>query len=611
MENEVKTNKCSKNDEQQPDTTQSKSGYLAVTKSMDEEMRIKDIIQSIIDDSIMSKKMQEWKGFNFHNYFDVKMYRNIDVVNKTPYSVVVRNKLKDISLTVDHIKIDKEYSLDNMDTLSDNLRRMHWFDMEYNRQIADQIINIVRQDIFGYQHTNIGWSELYNNVVFKLYNIIEAERVIESNYVGNLRITQKGEYNEYIKRINELVIGRTRLELAWCVSVAGVLLSLLNIDDTNVVINYYGESGSGKTITSKVALSMFSLASKLFMSFNTTDNELERQFGKYQILPAVIDDKLVGEFGEISEKRTAYKLASQLFRLAEGHVKGRMNSKDSLIEYYCPIIMTAETSIVEAMKQVKADGQYHRIIEIHCDKGELTESIEHANKINEFLDNMGGVAAEPFIQYLMKRHSKESLMCKYMGFREEITACLTDKGINTRASNRIALIKLAAELLKECFQLEFHTQDITELLITSCQNAYEKADALQEQYKNILSYCQKHSNYFVETCKKANIEQHLGLIKSDETGRKVLQVSGETLSFILTQKEPQQYLDYIKENNITTVSEEKIKINSLNVVELIRMLRDKGYIKTNLAKTSKDALTTKVTLFTGDKQVPVYTIYLD
>lgn len=597
-------------------------------KSMEKGTDVEQIIKDIINEARISEKMRRWIGFDVDKEFQMNMYRNIDIKDGMPFNVWIKNINNGVQKKINHVGIMQEMLNDKDTILTKTLLECNFHEMDFKPRIASKLKKMIKEERYEYQHEQIGWDEINGSPIFKLCNIIKSDSTIASKYIGGLRIKRKGCYEEYIKGIKELIIGNTYLELAWCVSVAGVISSTMGIDDTNLVINYYGESSSGKTITSKIMLSMWSLASKLFMSFNSTDNEMERKFGQYKILPAVIDDKLVSISGEVNEKRSASKLAEQLFRLSEGHVRGRMNSKDSLLEYNCPVIMTSETSIVEAMAQTNTFGQYHRFIEIQCKKGQLTQDEEHANQIEALLEETGGVAGERFVQYFMNRYSsKEELTSQYYRVRGGVIKILKSRGISVRAANRIAMIMLAAELVKECFRININLGQMQELLLNSMEKAYVKAQSLDKYYIKFIDYCNNHPQCFVSNVKEGEVMKHFGHIKKDETGRIIAQLQTKTINFIFTGKEPEEYFKWLeiekeqKENDkdcdgmntkpnkgsITDIT--KISSNEFN--NIISKWNERGYLKRDLAKTSKGARTTKVVLFSKEKQDPVYTIYMD
>lgn len=103
--------------------------------------------------------------------------------------------------------------------------------------------------------------------------------------------------DSYVKGIRELVIGNPKLETALVTGFSGFLTQALSIeqkDDYNIVVNFTGRTSTGKTTTSKLALTPFGKPKNLIRNFNETKAKSEINMVSYGIIPYIMDDKIAG-----------------------------------------------------------------------------------------------------------------------------------------------------------------------------------------------------------------------------------------------------------------------------------------------------------------------------
>ncbi len=580
------------------------------TMSLNPEVKnVNDYLEGIIHDVEVRMDFSQHINVEMKDRFEVKKTRNIDCNDKPPIEVTVRNKNNDIKIPVDYVAIMKEADADKHDKMNTVMKQLDYYDVTHLKLFTDYFYDSVTHPGY-FRHEKIGWDRFDNKKIFKLHNITDEEgKVIPSAYSGTVKLEQAGTKEDYIKGIRELVIGNERLELILCCSVTGVLSSLMRLNDVNVVLNFTAPSGSGKTCCSKLALSMFGQASKLLMSFNMTENEMENRLGDYSIIPAVIDDKMVSNLEAASKLRSASKMASFLFRLSEGHVKGRMNQINSYKEFNCPVVMTTETSIIDEMLLLKVDGQYCRIIEILCNKGELTGSAEDANRLDEFMRMQGGTIIEDFIAAVIKWNEVD-LEVEYERIRTGLKEKLSERGIPSRAGNRIAILLLAAKLINRVFGWGVSVDKIEQLLINNVSIAYSKVKTPEDRYRQLVDYCNCYNEKFPDNSSKANKKEHLGLLRYNTAGKRELWVSRDILNFILTGREPQIYFDGLEDNQKWRFAETEKALDTSTFNNVLSKWGDKGYLNMKIKPSSVGARTEKNTLFHKEKQELAYHIFI-
>lgn len=485
---------------------------------------------------------------------------------------------------------------------------------ELDRECIKKLIwEIIGDKEYSYTHQQIGWGHHLGEKVIKLFNIEAKQETIESEYLGRVKLCKKGTLDEFTQGVKELIVGNSRLELALIASVCGLINQELDESDTNIVINFQGEPSTGKTQTTKLTLILFGDPNKLFRTFHLTENKAEKEIADYRILPVVMDDKLVGIAGKNQEEQCNV-LVNNIFRYATGHVKGRMNDKDSLAECYSPIILSTENSIIDLMKSSSSKGQFYRIFEISCRRGELTSSIGHSRKIEKFMRSSYGVAGERFVQYLIRNNMYgNKLKDKFYKWHDEIIRDFEEAGYadRDRMANRMAVIILAGELLNSCFTFGIDLKKVQELLMGAVKAAFDKANEEYDCIKGIQEYINKYKEYFADSRKNCDKYRHLGQYRKNQYGYYELAVCKEALCYILSGKEPKDYLDYLMakdKGEKFEVSKKAKPMKPTGLLEMLRSWRDKGILTSTRVSAGTKTLTIQETLFNNDRQHNVHII---
>jgi len=388
--------------------------------------------------------------------------------------------------------------------------------LDKNGEVAEVVMNVVKEKIqnrrYILQYFKIGWGMYKGKPIFKLFRIHNAAGAGESEYVGKLKINKKGDLDGYVNGLKKLVVGKPKLELALIVGVYGILLQLLELPDCNLIINFYGKStntnyndtsGIGKSTAVKLCLMLYGYAYELFKTYNATDNKIEAEMAKHVVVPYVIDDKLVTSIGT-SKRRLVSELVKFVFRFVSGQVRGRLNDSkyESYEKIYSPTIITAESAIADKMIGVDASGQFSRVIEIPCSRGELTGSKEHCEQLEEFISSYAGIGGEAFIEFLFREGLLAQILKeKYEAWVKMINAGVLGRSyIGSRVANKVSIIMLSAELLNQCFGLDMELSKIQETLENSVQDVNEKAKFADRAYEHLCNYVKNNFKRFAGEC---------------------------------------------------------------------------------------------------------------
>ncbi len=483
---------------------------------------------------------------------------------------------------------------------------------EAMREIISAFIDIkMKERDYQYTHQKVGWGFHLKQKMIKMSTAISEQGKIQSQYTGRLNLSKKGTVDEFIKGIKKLVIGNHRLELAFISGVCGLVVQELDKSDINIVINFVGNSSSGKTQTTKLALTLFGDPNELFLTFNSTENRTEKEMSEYQVVPVILDDKLVGVNGQDS-KRQSKAIINDIFRYASGHVKGRMYDDDSYNKHYCPIIISTEESIINIMKSSDTKGQFFRMFEVSCKRGELTSSKEHSKQLEAFMRNNYGHAIDVFAEWMIKNSIYgDKLKDKFDGWHTKIVDAFGQVDYADRMANRIAVIMLAGELLNACFDFKIDLDGIQNLLMESVKAAFGKAFEEDAQLKSLKEYIGAYPDNFADCRVNCNRYKHLGQYKKNEYGYNEVLVEPDALRYILSGKEPQDYLNYLKiesEGEKFETEKKKKPVEQISLLQILRTWRSKGYLISGRKSGKTTALTSQETLFNDSKQTSVYII---
>jgi hypothetical protein len=479
--------------------------------------------------------------------------------------------------------------------------------------IADFINSKLKRCDFSYSHEKLGWGFYKGNKVIKLANILTENESIPSKYTGGLDLNKRGSWEDFVMGVKKLIIGSPRLELALVLGVCGLIIQELNESDTNIVFCYYGPSSTGKTQATKIPLTLFGDPNQLFMTFNSTENRMETQLAEYRILPAIMDDKLIGINGE-SEKRRSFTVINHIFRYAAGHVRGRSLDKQSFTKYFCPIVISSEESIIDMLNSGKPKGQYFRILEVPCERGELTKNKEHSKQLEKFIRNNYGFAGDKFAEWLLSEQMYgDKLKDKYFEWHRKIDNDLGDTEYSSRMANRIAVILLAGDLLNKCFDFGINLESIQKLLIDSVTIALGKANKTISYIEQIKAYLDRYRKYFANCRNNSNPHEHMGLYQKNQYGLYELSVRPKALEYILSGKHPKDYLFYTQQDSKGDKFDTQQIVTPMITIELLPMLREwkkKGILVSGRDSGKTHTLTSQKTLFKNEKQQNVYIIQI-
>lgn len=489
-------------------------------------------------------------------YFDVSFKRGRKITRRKDYSMQTASKLL------------RELNAAGYILGEENCEKFkHWIRVQ-----------IKKEEQFIKKHCNIGWDSIETDdgkieQEIRLQDIYTKDGSLGSEYCGELKgkIDKKGTLESYVEGIKEHVIGNPKLETALITGFSGFLTQALSIeqkDDYNIVVNFTGKTSTGKTTTSKLALTPFGKPKNLIRSFNETQARSEISMSNFGIIPYIMDDKTAGS--NIKQRVGIESLITEIMALSDGEVKRRYHDKEDK-KFYCPVVMSTEDSIAEAIADTTKKGAYYRFIEIECNK-DLTDSGEHAEKLDEFMDANYGVAGEEFAKYLAGIYSTQTMVEDYL---DVVANIRNRKGSNHRAAKRQAVLMFTAQLMNECFNFNINTDKLLKMLDEQLMKSFDKSNKVLAELRRLHDYINDNQKYF-KSLKEFKRDECLGIYDYDSTNESK-QLIIETVAFnhIINGGKP---IDYFKFSDKAKDDKDNIDIGSNLGSKLIRAWKAKGYV---------------------------------
>lgn len=213
-------------------------------------------------------------------------------------------------------------------------------------------------------------------------------------------IKQEGSFADWINLIKEIrAAGRFEAVITIVASFASVLLEPLNMN--SFIVNLWGDTGKGKTVTLMVAASVWADPTEKggYMADpkdTPTYRELLQNF--LNNLPVMLDDmaKVKEQFdGDYSEL---------VYSLCAGKGKGRANKDlglNSATSWKQIILTNGEHSLISETTQ---GGAVNRVIDVEMDDGYI---YQNGNKVVETVSKNYGFAGRYFVENIKKMDKEE------------------------------------------------------------------------------------------------------------------------------------------------------------------------------------------------------------
>lgn len=253
------------------------------------------------------------------------------------------------------------------------------------------------------------------------------------------------------------------------------------------MVSMVGESGVGKTLVGKWALSAYGDWNKLILLRDDTRNALIGRLGLYGSLPAYID-----EITNIS----AEELSDLVYRVTQGRDKARLNKnsteKTGINAWNTLAIVTSNQSLVEKLSAHKSDAsaEMNRVFEYTVAGGFSREIGTH---IHRTVTNNYGHVGKTYVEWLTAHQSElEDKLNKLIEMIDSKTGAEAEERY---WSSIVGATILGGLIAKSLGLIQFDVSRVTAWAIdTIMDNRYNKKDNVQDGFDIIGIILDKYIN---------------------------------------------------------------------------------------------------------------------
>lgn len=393
-----------------------------------------------------------------------------------------------------------------------------------------------------YTHADLGFHYVNGKKAY-LLDCYYGPDLIESEYNGDLDLKPKGSLEKFKEMIFEEVKGNVRLELAFIIGLASIIVSFLkDILSSNVFLFHFtGDSSTGKTSSALLSLSSYGLPRKtkggLMKNFNSTDNAIM----------GYVKNKHGFCFGlDEASSRFNNDFTQFIYVISDGLTKGRANidgSAREIEEYSGIFIFTGENSVLE--NSGKANGLQMRVTELSFDA--WTSSPENAKNIVAGITKNYGHTAKIVAQQVLEL-GEEVLIQRFNDAKETVVVRFAEKDrFLDRISDKLAVIYLTSILVNESLDFGFDSLAIVDLLIEAeTEKMEDRVDLGDAAYAVIMESVTRYQGDFyrgqVDDRRRSVLsfeeqivtpKQLKGRIDYDEDGPKAVYITSAVLNEFL------------------------------------------------------------------------------
>ncbi len=356
----------------------------------------------------------------------------------------------------------------------------------------------LREEMTDNMHTSLGWDVVNGEPAVCLDDVYTVNGPQHSVYHGSMEelIGRNGSLAAYLNGLRDLVVPYPKISVMFLAGLSGLFTQRFRESDMNVLLNLYGTTSKGKTITLETALSAWGNPDSLKETWDSTRCGHDDALRNRSLLPFSIDDALLA-YKSMSDDKCSSELRVQIFALAGGVTRAR--HKEPPVRFYCPTLMTTEESMMSKMKGGGVRGQENRLIEVKVDN-DLTTDGRHAAELKRLTHENYGLFAPALAQWMVSSGPDEQAMrARIERIHENLMQDERMDGSYERLAKRISVILLMGELSNECFgELEFPLDAIRDILLGSVVASKEQCETTDICYSSLCRLYSEHPELFAD-----------------------------------------------------------------------------------------------------------------
>lgn len=336
-------------------------------------------------------------------------------------------------------------------------------------------------------HKQIGWGSTSRFLMSENYDNSNKVSVFEESRL--LKLSTNGNYSEWLKMVENHMLGNSGSELAIALGFSSVVvgyLARMNDLPRSLICELLGVSSTGKSTMQQFISSIYS-SRGLFDSFNATENS--------------IIEKLNGNFGlaySLDEwnSNTLQNTTRFLYQLSSGMSRMKLDSNSNIreqAEFSTTILTSSETSIRNTAEGLA--GLDVRVLPFKNVR--WTRDAKAADAIKRLSNENCGVAAKEFMKKLFKMEHDKLIIETYNLAKVTLEEVLPAHRFKSRLLDQYSMILCGAYLVNLVLDIVLDEDAIIKHLIDSylliteniVENSVDYVDVLTKVYsrsKNAL-----------------------------------------------------------------------------------------------------------------------------
>lgn len=344
------------------------------------------------------------------------------------------------------------------------------------------------------EYQSVGWVQDKNGEL-AFYGLEDDEHL---KYMGGKDLSTNGSFQTYRDKANEIVIGRTGLEIALLTSLSAAVIGLIATATKrpieSLLVHFYGNSSFGKTTALQLAASVWgnpAMGKGLLSSWNATDNAV---LGKLDLNYGIAQC-----FDESSAIKRDF--STLLYAISQNTSKSRLSKESHLksVKKFCTAILSSgENSLLKASNQNL--GLRVRVLEFFNVK--LTDDANHSNELQAFVaENHGAVGAE-FVRAL-SGIDLNSLLQTLSFWRDSLLSKIKLKtSVTERLVGKYAIILATADIARQFLGLNVDVEKIQSFFLEHHKAIANEANIGKRAYSCILDWLAKNRGKLLPETRK-------------------------------------------------------------------------------------------------------------
>ncbi|MBR6790685.1 MAG: DUF927 domain-containing protein [Oscillospiraceae bacterium] len=387
-------------------------------------------------------------------------------------------------------------------------------DIETRALVHDYLLDTDTVAPDKYYHTSLGFADINGERVYladtpiglkdplkaaSQYFARDFERATSDPVSRPKAFTPRGSLEEWKNLMSETAMHSKYLQLAISISLSAPIAHLLREMGVYAEVPIWtlvGESSTGKTTVLKLMAAVYGLPLEgvgLVKDINCTVNAFYKQLGHVRGGIQLIDE---------GTAKTDWKFSRVIYNLAKGVEPARCNSNSELkerVSFSGAIVISSEESF---FGKNTTQGNLARVVELSLP---WTQNADHAHMIVKGIRKAYGTAGPVFIENLLKfcRDDPEQLEEAFEEELDELKRLAGQiTGVEDRNFNMYATVLLAAKLGKQWLGLDFHLDELRDLLIENHRKTREENDLATQIYFALLEEIGRNSSHFLDAKKQ-------------------------------------------------------------------------------------------------------------